>query len=90
MRDRVFSLGSNKFAIQHRVVTQETVLCKIIKSGTDWFTSPLNSIDLDYSYKTTITNCTFDTLDKTLLIKQAIMIPVNEGGFVFTPLLHTV
>ena len=89
-RDRVFSLGNNKFVIQHRIINQDSVLCKLITSGTDWYTTPLPSTDLEYSFKTTITNCGWDIIDKKQLDKQAIMLPINDGGFIFTPLLHNV
>lgn len=89
-QDRVFYLGPNKYAIQHRVASNETMLCKIITLGTDWYSVPLQSTDLDYIYKTTITNCGWNILNKDDLCKQAMMLPVKDGGFIFTPLLHTI
>ena len=88
-RNAVFSLNNNRFAVVHQLNDEKTVLCKIIRTGSEFYNIPLVSTDLGFCYKSTIANCNIIAIKKENLNKQAMMLPVIDGGFVFTPLLHT-
>ena len=88
-RNRVFYLGDNRFAIAFQADSENSVLCKVVLSRNDVYTSPLTSSDLSYCYTATIANCDVTVLQKDQLSRQAMMLPMVDGGFVFTPLIHT-
>ena len=89
LRDRVFYLGQSTFAIIVEVITATECNYKIVKSGHDWFTVPIQSTDIDFYYRYTTTNSPYQIINTRNLTMPAMRIPVKEG-FIFTPLIHCI
>ena len=89
--DRVFFIGHNKFAIVYSVINENDIECQIVHGSVhDYYSHPVPSMELNYCFRTTLTHLPTKLLKAKELIKTAMMIPVKDDGYIFTPLIHCI